>query len=271
MKLVDILGTKYITVAHSRDIKYFMSSLLSGRENVHKIFNEPFQKMKAEGPPFVLDLAGARIATDAMIVLSNFVEIDDIEIIDSVDRYRDEMFKESKRRWLLSDIPVPLPVPKDRNKVHEVLNGLQKSYVYKVDTLQGNKVSILVRWVLFIMFVRPEISIDLGILHSDFFKYAASVIDIDMMDNMPLEVVYDAGNTYVYAQVENEKIYDPETCALVPIHAFVNKYYTIPAVVGREHLLRYNTDDYYLRICNNVIHELMEQLHTPKTFFNLKF
>lgn len=254
MKITEIFNTKYLAVHWKRDLNYFLELLTTDKKN--KRWDAMVSAVKAEGTPYTLDLAGAKICRDVMEYITHYNN-PVVRFIDTEDEVRNAMLMENERRLTLQYDTVPLP---NLTKIEQIPNYLGTLNVGTVYSKGDLPIGVLIRLVVIIQAYRPEIALDLSGDYEQVFMYIASLID---MHNMKCDKVQYAIDGTVFTQDVN-----PDGTVHIPgigdlsWDNFVSTYYCIPAEFGTKRL---STDAEWHPVVARCIKELPEYIEHKTT------
>lgn len=228
MKIVDIFNTKYLAVHWQRDLRYFLELLTTDKRN--KRWDARVEAVRAEGTPYTIDLADARICRD---VMNYIVQYDNklVRFIDSADPVRNGMLEENSRRCELDYKVVPLPTLDNVNKLPNYLTDLQRGVVYGKGDLSAG---LIVRLAIIIQAYRPDIMLDLTGVYEDVYGYITSAIDMHSYEGD--KVSYVIGSTIFTQDINSDGTVSIPGEGTVSWDSFVSRYNCIPAELGTKQL-----------------------------------
>lgn len=230
MKLVDILGTKYISANWAQDIDYIVRNLISGTEEAINVYEEPFRELLKQGEPYVIDLADARICKDVMVHICNYTS-DKIKLIDSSNSYREAILRENETRRTLNYETVHLPGLSELNDLLKYIPALDEDIVYDVQTMPLEEA---LRLVTIITAYRPDVHIDMGTHYEDLFQFVASLLHLSSYKCT--KVLYIVGTTFAKADVVDDKVYITGY-GNMSWDTFINTFTCVPYEFGTECLI----------------------------------
>ena len=164
-RLVDLYRTKYFYVTYNIDLIYLFDTILKLKEDRDAKYNagsdlheQLFEDVK-EGKEVVIDLAGARLTSDCITILTQYLR-KGIKVTDSQDDVRRNILETNAERLALDTESYEL-LPKFTNKadVKEYLQSLSRDVTY---TIPETHEDLYIPLVILIMLLRPTIKIDLG-------------------------------------------------------------------------------------------------------------
>lgn len=258
MKITEIFKTKYLASHWKRDLSYFLELLTTDKRN--KRWDAIVDEVRSTGNPYMIDLAGARICRDVMIIICNYNN-KDVKFIDTEDAVRNGMLEENYRRRELSYDVVPLPMLTDLKDFPSYLMSLDPTVVYG----RGNmSIGLLSRLVFEIQVYRPEITMDLTSAYEEVYNYMSTLIG---MGNRRCDKVnYVIGDTVFTQDVNPDNtVYVPGE-GNIPWNSFVTKYSCIPAELGTKRLSMDEEWRSCVKRCLDEIPNFLER-HTSITDF----
>lgn len=261
-KLIDLYNTKFFYKTFCNDLYYFFSAInrLRNGEDFHpNIGNEKIGEVyeaARRGEPIVIDLADARLSSDILRPIYS-AEDDGIVFIDTMNAWRNNIFKENARRRQMKMSKLKLPEFTPKTDIKEYMKSLHQEAIYDA---VGQPVPILIAITCLAMLMRPSLRICIDSIASTLFKYVNTKIPTEeVLNSSRLWMCTNEGVLHVSA----DNIYVQEAQKVLPVKEALQYAILIPAAFGEEVLLHNQAYQGLFRSCLLILQEFQE--NSPKT------
>lgn len=238
-RITEIFDTHYFYATWNRDLDIFIKSLSQEKKTNTLVTTQHYlpsvDKALADAlanNDYTIDIAGACLTKDNMILLRNAIAYDDLIVTDTLNAKRRELLENIVNNVHKDYKTVALPTPhlSSENDIIEYIKQLDKETIYSLNT--GSKEQWYIPVAVIISIMRPAIQLDLGVHATEFFSYVnASLHELPTADAY---YVINESNYYYTAKVDSEGlIYVPGIGSRVP-KEIRERYIVIPADFGRR-------------------------------------
>lgn len=267
VKLVDLYGTKFFYKTFCTDLNYLFVSIQHLRDgdtsykvNVgNQLLGEVYEAAR-KGEEIIIDLADARITSDALVCIYNAEEAG-IRFRDSSSSWRNDLFIENERRKSDTTPKVNLPEFGHKTDIKEYIKNLSTATVYLAS---GQSAHVLIAITCLTFMVRPKVQICVDPLARTLFKFVNTKI--------PTEEVLKANEFWMYSDegvlhVSGDTVYVQEAQRELSIKDALQYVVLIPYDFGSVPLLQNPAYQGLFRTCLLLLQGFQED--SPRTIEEL--